>query len=358
MPEQHGMAGPRQDSVAQSARGRLESAQSDATSSAQMMKIITDSRCTQYAHPGHPERPERVARTEEYLRRQKALPLTWAEPLPVEEASLLRAHAPSLLRRLREEHVDFDMDTPTYPDIADHAQRSVGGALQAMRCAVKGERTFSLFRPPGHHATRDRAMGFCYLNNLAVATLAARAEGVGRAAVFDFDVHHGNGTEDILLGRSGCAFFSIHQWPAYPGTGREHRDNCFNYPVAPSTPREKYREVASEAIEQLRAFKPDLIAVSAGFDSYIGDPLCQQRLEIDDFHWIGSRLRELGVPAFSLLEGGYSDDLPRLIMSYMLGLEGIDLSKAANLLSKPIATRTGNPTVVDSQMEPFWGPSF
>ena len=322
------------------------------------MKIITDSRCTQYAQPGHPERPARIARTVEYLRRQKALPITWAEPLPVDEISLLRAHAPSLLLRLREEHVDFDMDTPTYPNIAEHARRSVGGALQAMRSAVKGERSFSLLRPPGHHATRDRAMGFCYLNSIAIAVLAARSEGVGRVAVFDFDVHHGNGTEDILLGQTGCAFFSIHQWPAYPGTGREHRDNCFNYPVAPCTSPEKYRDVASEAISQLRAFKPDLIAVSAGFDSYVGDPLCQQRLEIEDFHWIGSRLRELGVHVFSLLEGGYSDDLPRLIMSYMLGLEGIETSKESNLLCKTTATDEETSPVADSRMEPFWGPSF
>jgi acetoin utilization deacetylase AcuC-like enzyme len=116
--------------------------------------------------------------------------------------------------------------------------------------------------------------------------------------------------------------------------------------------------VASEAISQLRAFKPDLIAVSAGFDSYVGDPLCQQRLEIEDFHWIGSRLRELGVHVFSLLEGGYSDDLPRLIVSYMLGLEGIRVSSESKLLCKTTATDDEISPVVDSQMEPFWGPSF
>ena len=322
------------------------------------MKIITDKRCTQYAHPGHPERPARVARTVERLRNQKTLPITWAEPSPVDETAILRAHTPALLRRLREEHVDFDMDTPTYPDIAEHAQRSIGGALKAMHSAVLGERAFSLLRPPGHHATRNRAMGFCYLNNVASAVLAARAEGVGRVAVFDFDVHHGNGTEDILLGQSGCAFFSIHQWPAYPGTGREHRDNCYNYPVAPCTPPEKYREVADEAIGQLRAFRPDLVGVSAGFDCYVGDPLCQQRLEIEDFHWIGSKLRETGLRVFSVLEGGYSDDLPRLVISYLLGLEGLELTKELESDDKSESPPDDGSSVSDAHMEPFWGPSF
>jgi acetoin utilization deacetylase AcuC-like enzyme len=322
------------------------------------MNIITDERCTQYSHPGHPERPARISRTAAYLRRQKALPITWGEPLPVDEKTLLRAHAPSLLHRLTDEHVDFDMDTPTYPDIAGHAKRSVGGALQAMRSALNGERAFCLLRPPGHHATRDRAMGFCYLNSIAIATLAARAEGIGRVAVFDFDVHHGNGTEDILLGQDGCAFFSIHQWPAYPGTGREHRGNCYNYPVEPRLAREKYREVAKTALQQLREFRPDLIAVSAGFDTYVGDPLAQQQLEIEDYHWLGRMIRETETPFFSLLEGGYSEDLPKLVSSYLLGIEGIAYSHQPDAMSDIDTASDGNPTQVDREVEPFWGPSF
>ncbi len=321
------------------------------------MKIITDLRCTQYSHPGHPEGPSRIARAVEYLRRQKALPVEWAEPTAVDDATLLRAHAPSHLRRLTDEHVDFDMDTPTYPDIAEHARRSVGGALVAMRSALGGESAFSLLRPPGHHAMRDRAMGFCYLNNIAISVLAAQAEGVRRVAVFDFDVHHGNGTENILLGRPACAFYSIHQWPAYPGTGHEHAGNCHNYPVAPCTPREAYVEVAKEALRDLRAFKPDLVAVSAGFDSYVGDPLCQQQLEVDDFHWIGLQLRELGVRLFSVLEGGYSDDLPRLIVSYMLGVEGVN-TVDPDLLPDIDEEPDQRPPSVDPTIEPFWGPSF
>jgi len=178
-------------------------------------------------------------------------------------------------------------------------------------------------RPPGHHATRNRIMGFCYLNNIAIATLEALATGVKRVAVFDFDVHHGNGTEDILLNRDGAAFFSIHQFPAYPETGRANvGNNCFNYPVPAQLPRRDYRDVFSSAFDQLKKFKPDLVGVSAGFDAYARDPLAQETLEAEDFYWLGQKIRALNVPAFSILEGGYSRDLPELIFSYLKGIEG------------------------------------
>jgi acetoin utilization deacetylase AcuC-like enzyme len=284
------------------------------------MIIITDPRCTDYQYPGHPERPARISRSVERLRRQTLMPITWAEPVEVDEEILLRAHATEHLRRLKR-HLDFDVDTPSYPDIDAHARRSVGAAMLALECAKRGERAFSLMRPPGHHATRDRAMGFCYLNNVAIAALEALATGIDRVAVFDFDVHHGNGTEAILLDQPGCAFFSIHQFPAYPGTGRHHQANCHNYPVPPGLARAAYREVAVRAVDDLRKFEPELIAVSAGFDAYSGDPLCQQQLEAEDFHWFGKTLSELDVPVLSLLEGGYSDHLPELIIAYLHGLE-------------------------------------
>ena len=192
------------------------------------MKIITDPRCTEYSAPGHPERPQRIVGALQLLRAQDKLLLTCAEPMPVEDAVLLRAHTPEHLRRL-EEPFEFDADTSAYPKIAEHARRSVSGALRALESAHAGEMAFSLLRPPGHHATQNRAMGFCYLNSIAIAALAAQAAGFRRVAVFDFDVHHGNGTEDILVDKNDCAFFSIHQFPAYPGTGRTNRGgNCFN----------------------------------------------------------------------------------------------------------------------------------
>jgi len=288
------------------------------------MKIITDSRCTAYSSPAHPEKPARVSRTVERLKDQTELPISWAEPLAVDDAIIERAHSKGHIARVTAAVSDFDGDTPGYPDIFDHARRSVGGALQAMRSALKGEWAFSLLRPPGHHATREHAMGFCYLNSIAIATLEATASGTKKAAVFDFDVHHGNGTEAILMNRSGAAFFSIHQYPCYPGTGTSNvGDNCFNYPVAPETPREEYRKVLARALDDLKQAKPALVAVSAGFDAYARDPIAQETLEAEDFHWLGQCVRGLGIPAFSILEGGYSRDLPELIFAYLKGLAGL-----------------------------------
>ena len=286
------------------------------------MKVITEERCAGYSAEFHPERPARITRTLERLRNQQDLPIAWAEPGAVEESSILRAHSPSHLTRLSEPG-DFDADTPNYPGIAEYARRSVGAALEAQRCARAGEKVFSLMRPPGHHATRERIMGFCFLNNIAIATLEAIATGTKRVGVFDFDVHHGNGTEDILLNRPGVAFFSIHQHPCYPGTGAtDVGDNCHNYAVPPETPREEYRQFLQQALDDLKKFQPDLVAVSAGFDAYVRDPLANGTLEAEDYYWLGESLRGIGVPMFSLLEGGYSKDLPELILSYLKGIDG------------------------------------
>ena len=287
------------------------------------MKIITDEKCTGYSSPGHPERPARVAKTLEKLREQKELKISWGKPAAFEDEVLLRAHTAQHVARLNEPE-DFDADTPFFPQIADRARASVGAGLEALKAARAGETVFSLMRPPGHHATQDRAMGFCYLSNIAIAVLEALATGAKRVAVYDFDVHHGNGTEAILLNKPGAAFFSIHQFPCYPGTGaRNAGNNCFNYPVAPRTPRTEYRQVLESALDQLKAFKPEIVAVSAGFDAYARDPLAQETLEAEDYYWLGQSFRKLGIPVFSLLEGGYSGDLPELIFAYLKGLEGV-----------------------------------
>lgn len=286
------------------------------------MKIITDERCTSYSSEGHPERPARISATAARLKSQTELPLVWTAPGKAADAQILRAHSPEHLARLLIPH-DFDADTPYHDDIAKLARTSVGAALEALKAAREGEAVFSLMRPPGHHATPGHAMGFCYLNNIAIAVLEARATGVERVAVFDFDVHHGNGTEAILLDRPGCAFFSIHQFPCYPGTGAANAgENCFNYPIAPGESRETWRATLARALGDLKKFQPDLVAVSAGFDAYARDPLADGALEAEDFHWLGRELRALKVPFFSLLEGGYSDDLPELIFAYLKGVEG------------------------------------
>jgi acetoin utilization deacetylase AcuC-like enzyme len=284
------------------------------------MTIITDEHCAGYAHPGHPERPERILKTIASLRSNPALSTSWlkAEACPAE--SLLRVHTQEHLDGLGRKEA-FDLDTPTFDGLPDFARVSAGAAVQAMHLARQGEPAFSLMRPPGHHATRTRAMGFCYINNMAVAALEALASGTGRIAVFDFDVHHGNGTEAILLNVPGAAFYSVHQHPCYPGTGtRNLGTNCINFPVPPQTARGHYREVLESAVSAIADFKPDLLGVSAGFDAFAGDPLAQGTLQIEDYRWLGALLRYLEIPIFNILEGGYSEQLPDLISAYLAGL--------------------------------------
>jgi acetoin utilization deacetylase AcuC-like enzyme len=287
------------------------------------MTIITDERCTGYSAPGHPERPARISRTLEKLRAQTELKLKWAAPLEVTDEQLARAHSKQHIAHVKNATDSFDGDTPAYPKIDEHARRAVGGALHASKLARKGEQAFSLLRPPGHHATQNHAMGFCYFNSVGIAALDALATGVKRVAVFDFDVHHGNGTEAILKDKPNVVFASIHQHPCYPGTGTEDvGKNCFNYPVAPRAPRDSYKKILTKALDRIKESKPELIGVSAGFDCYARDPLAQETLEAEDFFWLGESLRKSGIPFFSILEGGYSDDLPELIFAYLKGVAG------------------------------------
>lgn len=162
-------------------------------------------------------------------------------------------------------------------------------------------------------------MGFCYFGNIAVAALDALANGAERVAIWDFDAHHGNGTEDIVANSPRIAFASIHQFPGYPGTGTRSFGNIHNFPVAPLTPRSEHVVEVRRALEELVAFKPDLLLVSAGFDAYAGDPITEMTLEPVDFAAFGEWLRETNIPAGAILEGGYSDDLPELIDAFLSG---------------------------------------
>ncbi len=191
--------------------------------------------------------------------------------------------------------------------------------MSVARAAAQGERAFSLMRPPGHHAMRDRAMGFCYFSNIAVAALDALANGAERVAIWDFDAHHGNGTEDIVAPNPRIAFASIHQFPGYPGTGTRSFGNIHNFPVAPLTPRTAHVAEVRRAFEVLLAFTPDLLLVSAGFDAYARDPLTEMALAPEDFATFGQWLNETDIPAGAILEGGYSDDLPELIDVFLTG---------------------------------------
>ena len=296
------------------------------------MIIFHDASCLEYSAPSHPERPARVARTVPLLK-ERHPDWEWRMPEPASEAALLRAHSRSPGKdqkhnaRLRRGHA-------FYPRIYEHTLRSSGAAIDAARTALRGECAFSLMRPPGHHATRDRAMGFCYFNSVAIAALDALAVAgsgdagrpgsstpattkVQRVAIWDFDAHHGNGTEAIIAHNARIAFASIHQFPGYPGTGTKSFANVANYPLGPGTPRNHHIEVAKRALDKLVAFKPDLLLVSAGFDAYAGDPLLQMTLEREDFSTFGGWLRKLDIPVATILEGGYSDDLPELIDAFL-----------------------------------------
>jgi acetoin utilization deacetylase AcuC-like enzyme len=285
------------------------------------MTIIYDEAATEYSQPWHPERPERLHLTEPRLR--ESFPAAvWKGPYIAEDKDILRAHTREHLRHLSEAKEDFDADTPWYQDIEEHARRSVGGALVATESALQGEKPFSLLRPPGHHATSDQAMGFCYLNSIAVAATRALADGCERVGIWDFDAHHGNGTEAIVRGHEQIRFASVHQYPGYPGTGTESFANVYNFPVAPHTHRAMHTAKVREALDRLLEFQPNLILVSAGFDAFREDPLTELSLEIDDYYQFGRWLQQTGVSAMAILEGGYSNRLPELVESFLTGWTG------------------------------------
>ena len=282
--------------------------------------IFHDARCAGYATPGHPERPGRVTRSAHHLR--EAHPKwDWRVPPAATREMLLRAHSEAHLARLGEGK-NFDADTPAHDGIFDHAARAAGAAVECARAARRGERAFALMRPPGHHAERAQAMGFCYLNSIAIAALDALAGGLQRVAIWDFDGHHGNGTEAICEADPRIRYVSTHQHPAYPGTGTLSQRNIFNFPIPPDSPHVHQVGTLRASWDCVLAFEPQLILVSAGFDAYVRDPLLSLALEIADYRAFGTWLGQTKIPATAILEGGYSDDLPQLIDAFLSGWEG------------------------------------
>lgn len=280
------------------------------------MKIFFSEKCLKYSHIGHPESPARVQSTYRFLKEKG---FEFLEPKPCADEDVILAHSRELFNKVKGGDF-FDLDTPALPNIFEHAMLSAGSAVEAARLCLKGEKTFSLMRPPGHHATKNNLGGFCYFNNIAIASLQLK-ESVKKVAIVDFDCHHGNGTEDIFLGKEDFLYLSLHQSPLYPGTGQKSRGNCINYPLPAHTSPDEYLSALGEGLKEVEKFNPDLLAISAGFDSYRKDPITTFTLEKETYMEIGKILSKMNKPTFAVLEGGYSKDLGECVYQFLNGLE-------------------------------------
>jgi len=269
------------------------------------MKVVYSKKSQEFYLPGHPESPQRIKLI--YKELSKNNHYVFIEPKPSAEKDLQLAHSKKLIKAVQNN--DFiDPDTPQLPNIFEYASLSASGAILASEIALKERLCFSLMRPPGHHAEKNKLGGFCYFNNIAVAVKKLVKKNL-KVGILDIDAHHGNGTEDIVKGGKNLLFCSIHQSPLYPGTGLKSEKNCFNFPLAPSSKWPQYKLSLEKALSLLQKFKPDIIGVSLGFDTYKKDPLSNLELEIKDFFQIGKYIFNLNLPTFFVLEGGYSEDI-------------------------------------------------
>ncbi|MFC5437275.1 histone deacetylase family protein [Rhodanobacter umsongensis] len=287
------------------------------------MRLYTHPACLQHdPGPGHAERPARLRAVLQALDQDRYAALDRVEaPLATRE-QLLRVHSAAHVERIlagapATGQRRLDEDTLMSPGSAEAALRAAGANVAAVDAVMKGDglRAFCAVRPPGHHATRDQAMGFCLFNNIAVAAAhALAAHGLKRVAIADFDVHHGNGTQAIFEHEPRVLFVSSHQSPLYPGSGHEDErglGNIVNGPLSPGAGSHEFRELWDGVLlPRLAAFRPQLVLVSAGFDAHRNDPLADIRLGHEDYAWITGRLATLARThasgrLVSTLEGGY-----------------------------------------------------
>lgn len=290
---------------------------------------------------GHPENPQRLSRILNALAKSpvnQSLQLVEA-PLG-EDKQVLLAHHETHYENVKgtapsSGEAALDADTHMSPGSLNAALRAVGAACEGIDLLMRGEadNVFCATRPPGHHATPQQAMGFCLFNQIAIAAIHAQQHySLERVLIMDFDVHHGNGTQDIVKGRKGIFFISSHQSPLYPGTGHEAENiehNIMNVPLLGGTSHDMYQEIFQERIiTAIENYAPQLLLVSAGFDAHAQDPLAGLAFTDETYAWLGTTLKELsnkysGGKMLSVLEGGYNlDVLPGSVFAYLEGILG------------------------------------
>lgn len=280
--------------------------------------------------PGHPERPDRLRAIARTLEDEAFAQLVHVELPAGDEATILYAHPEEYVEKIRRAIPDegiarLDADTSASPKSWEAAITAIGAANAAVDDVFSGkaDNVFVACRPPGHHAETSTAMGFCLFNNAAIAArYAQRRHGAERVAIVDWDVHHGNGTQEIFWRDPSVLYCSTHQMPLYPGTGRKDETgvgNIVNAPLSPQTGSETFREAfRSRVLPAVDRFQPDLVIISAGFDAHHRDPLAEINLTEDDFDWATGQLMDRAARfsnnrVVSLLEGGY--DLQGLAFS-------------------------------------------
>ena len=302
--------------------------------------LLSHPACLNHLTPsGHPERPDRLRAIEQILEDEKFQSLARVEAPrgPVEIITL--CHPMEYVEAIRDASpaeglVRLDADTSMSPGSYEAALRAVGGAKLAVDEVVAGkaENAFIATRPPGHHTETARPMGFCLFNNAAIAArYAQKKHGLERAAIVDFDVHHGNGSQDIFWSDKSVMYCSTHEMPLYPGTGaigeRGEFNTIVNAPLSAGDGGEAFREAFETVIlPRLREFKPDILIISAGFDAHTRDPLANLNLVEADYSWVTKKLMEIADESaqgrvVSLLEGGYDlQGLSRSVAAHVTAL--------------------------------------